>query len=128
MAQRKKKRARRRGSPYDYVVKIEGRRVVISGKYGGSMRGRGGQRVRFTSDASVPGAGFTMSATAFDRNDAPMARVTTGPFAARLPARPTRVFASRLIRPAAGATMLMYKYTVAVRGYRPADPIIIIEK
>jgi len=122
----KKKAGRKTLPPFEFTVAIEGTKVAIVGKNDGNIRARKQPVVKFVAG---PGVGkFKIDATEFQENDNPNRPPKAWPFKKAKPAGVVSRFSSRLVRPARGASLLIFKYTVAVPGFSPADPVIIIEQ
>ena len=115
---------------FDYVIELvtDGagkKRVNIAGKNGGTIRGKGGKKVKFSCGANV--AQFQIVCTELNDNDDP-AGPTASPFDP--PASPNWVtsLVCNLAKPEKGASQLIFKYSIIVAGAIPADPAIIIDK
>ena len=120
--------SRRNLAPYDYLIKLEGRRVVIDGANGGNIRARGQPWVKFACDpATVPG--FKITCTEFQYNDQPGAD-PAWPFTESAPPGWVTELRRQLRRPEKGASQLVFKYTIEanVDGSIDADPIIIVDR
>jgi hypothetical protein len=117
---------------FDYLINIvkdsAGKKYVqIVGKNGGTIRGKGGEWVRFSCGRDVQG--FKIVCTVLPDNGQDTAE-EAWPFDGDKPeARKwLSTFSRKLINPAKGAPLLIFKYTILVDGAEPADPPIIIDK
>jgi hypothetical protein len=131
MAARKKakKKAKVLGD-FDYRIDVvedyEGtRRVVIVGKNGGTIRGKGGKWVTFSRGEGV--ARFKIACTELDHNDDPSAP-DAWPFELPMEDGWLPSFRRKLIKPEKGASLLIFKYSIIVEDAIAADPAIIIDK
>ena len=117
----------RTNEPYDYVVQVVEGRVVIEGVNDGNIYGKHKQPVTFNADTGVPP--FTFSATDFVKNDSKKRKTLAKrwPFKGDEPKWPQPAFTGRLKSPGLFKRSF-YKYTIAIDGAIPADPIIIIER
>ena len=115
---------------FDYVIELvtDGagmKRVHIVGKNGGTIRGKGGKKVKFSCGAGV--TQFQIVCTELNDNDDP-----AGPAASPFdpPASPNWVtsLVCNLAKPEKGASQLIFKYSIIVAGAIAADPAIIIDK
>lgn len=122
---RKTARARKQGA-YEYTVRISAGRVVIEGANDGNIYGKHKQPVSFTAATGVPR--FTFAATDFVPNDSKKKKLAKRwPFKGAEPEWPQHGFTAKLRSPGLFKKAI-YKYTIAIKGATPADPIIIIER
>jgi len=122
----RKKAGKRPVPPFAFTVGIEGTKVVVKGKNDGNIRGRNQPLVSFVAGAGVDK--FRIDATEFVDNDCPDPPTRAWPFRKSKPIFAVSSFSSTLVKPEKGASLLIFKYTISVAGYSPADPIIIVEK
>jgi hypothetical protein len=110
-------------APYDFVITLAGDQVVILGNSGGNVRGKGGRKVKFACGQYV--SAFTITCTDFpDNGETPD---PVWPFEEDMPTGAVTAFTGTLKKPAKGAGMLIYKYTIGVAGKTAADPVIIVD-
>jgi hypothetical protein len=112
---------------YDYVVNLVEGRVVIEGANDGNIYGKPKQSVTFTAGSKVPP--FTFRATDFVPNDSKKRKNLDKrwPFKGDEPDWPQSEFTGELKSPGLFKKAI-FKYTIAIDGKVPADPIIIIER
>lgn len=117
---------------FKYVIELvtdsDGKkRVYIAGKNGGTIRGKGGQCVRFERGKDV--SGFKIVCTELLDNSQ-NAKEEVWPFDCRKPDRKEWLsdFEGKLKPPQIGAPLLIFKYSIIVKNSRTADPAIIIDK
>ena len=103
------------------------KRVHIVGKNGGTIRGKGGEWVRFGCGKGV--SGFRIGCTVLPDNSQNTAE-EAWPFQGDKPdpEKWLSSFCRKLIKPEKGAPLLIFKYTISVANAEPADPAIIIDE
>ena len=115
--------------PFVYTVNLVdgGGRIVIDGLNDGNIYGKHKQVVTFIAGNGVPP--FRLTATRFVRNDSKKRKTLEKrwPFKDDEPDWPRREFTGKLKSPGR-VKRAFYKYTIAIDGKIPADPIIIIER
>jgi hypothetical protein len=129
-AKKKSKKKAKVLGDFDYRIDVvednEGtRRVVIVGKNGGTLYGKGGNWVTFSRGDGV--ARFKTACTELNHNDEPSAP-SAWPFDGPEENGWLLSFRRRLIRPEKGASQLIFKYSILVEDAIAADPEIIIDK
>ena len=116
---------------FDYVIELvtDGagmKRVHIVGKNGGTIRGKGGKKVKFSCGAGV--TQFKFDCTELNDNDDPAVPPTASPFDPPAPTGWVTSLDCTLAKPEKGASQLIFKYSIIVAGAIAADPAIIIDK
>jgi hypothetical protein len=117
---------------FDYLINIvtdsAGKKFVqIVGKNGGTIRGKGGEWVRYSRGKDVQG--FKIVCTVLPDNSQNTAE-EAWPFQGDEPdpEKWLSSFCRKLIKPEKGAPLLIFKYTISVANAEPADPAIIIDE
>jgi hypothetical protein len=116
---------------FDYVIELVTdsagmKRVHIAGTNGGTIRGKGGKKVKFLCGAGV--TQFKFVSTELNENDDPAAPLPASPFDPPASTGWVTFLDCTLAKPEKGASQLIFKYSIEVTGATAADPAIIIDK